>query len=167
MYMKEFLCMPHNLAFTTEQLYKEHKATHTLPLPEGITPEMLPDEEFIKKVKEIESPKPIINNPVLSNPPPLNIDPKSSTTNVLPKVDQLPLPEKKPLELTYKWSGQCPTHGYDVQTLTVNIGRSFVVIAYCPQGHQVNSRAVTPLDRKVTQGLEPVMEKSIAKKKKV
>lgn len=129
---KDFICIKCDMVFPTEEAYKVHKqATHNNPqvaeLPPGVTPEMLPDPEFIKRVQEVEGKK-LHDNPVVV---PNTFVPRVAQPQIV-SISVPPSPPK-PIELTYKFEGTCPEHtSVTVDTLLLDVARQQFAIAYCP-----------------------------------
>lgn len=143
---KDFLCIKHDLSFPSEELYKQHKKdTHGQPLPEGVTPEMLPDAEFMKRVQDLES-HPINSNPIVESPTlQEKLEPRPSEIPLIVATQLTHSPQ--PIALTYKYTGTCPDHtGMAVDTLMLTVAKQLIAVAFCNMGkHQLAQMRVAPL----------------------
>lgn len=137
------LCMvcPLGTPEIPEENYKKHMEIHggsqaagrminqnVPPLPTGVTPSDLPSPEFLQTVAEMDAakltPKPPVTQPTVKITPPAN-----------------------PIQLTYRYTGNCPT-GHAVATLEMDVEGKHFVVAYClAESRQIESREVAKLER--------------------
>lgn len=103
-------------------------------LPPGINPSDLPDPTFLETVKMIEqeSQKP---------PTSQSSKPQDSTVKVSPP-SSTPVAETKPITLTYKYEGSCPTCNTPVNTIMVDLKGSLHAIAFCLTHKQLSEMEV-------------------------
>ena len=66
---------------------------------------------------------------------PLNINPKKVVDKPKPKPDFMPKPEpeREPIKLTYKFTGQCKDCGSVVDTLEMDVAKKHFASAFCIQ----------------------------------
>lgn len=138
------ICNKCNLEFPSDSVYLSHKqGDHKTQLekgqiieappsptpPPGVPAEAMPTKEFMETVARIES------------------GPEKPATEAL-KPSQHPseLPESIPLQLTYKYTGECPDHRSPVDTLELDVAGKHFCMAYCSTGkHQIESKEVAKL----------------------
>lgn len=142
------LCIPCNLEFPTSLMYKEHKKSvhsgfapdHNLvpqkaidSLPDGITEDMLPNEEFMKQVERIESGNNAEELPPLIESQPQTIVTKPVIpTQTIPQSAKLTPTQPQEIKLEYKYSGSCPEHPTTlVDTLMLDVEGKLYALAYC------------------------------------
>lgn len=108
-----------------------------------VSPEVLPNQEFIEMINRIEGPKKAVESPTspsdevvmvetLTGPVPL------SKKAIEPQKQSQPQEEAKrdaprKIELEYRYSGECPVHRIDVATLTADVDEKCITFAYCEQ----------------------------------
>lgn len=99
--------------FTTEDLdeYRKHRIDHSLG-------------------------KITVSHPIPTSPKPLSLDKAAEQIEEEKKVVVVPPPPPKPskpepIRLKYKYEGQCPKCGGQVETLEIDLENKYIVSAYC------------------------------------
>lgn len=159
--MEPIFCPEHG-NFPNKEAFAEHVAK--------VHPEMVAGQDAINKVKKVleEQSKP--HSPTLPPPP----------QNVPSQPQEGAKPTASPIVLEYKFTGGCPVCIAPVDTLYMEVGRTFVCIAWCNNCRKsIKQQKVQPLiklekedygDNSVTARLpvqETVRDVPPAKKKSV
>lgn len=106
-------------------------------LPNGVTPADLPTPEFMEVATQID------------NPPPPEIKPPVAQPT---KPQTIPEKQLEPIQLTYKYIGNCP-NGHSISTLEMDVEGKHFVVAYClAESKQIESREVVNLKKGNLEG---------------
>ena len=132
-----------NVEFPSDAAYLAHKkAGHSkatlkgtpiesppIPTPPpGVPVEAMPTPEFMEMVNRIEGEK------------------KPAEDVSAPSQHPSELPPTQKIQLTYKYTGECPEHRVTVDTLELDIDKNHFCIAFCPSGkHQIETKQVAKL----------------------
>lgn len=109
-------------------------------LPPGVSPADLPDPDFLATIAEMEKEAARPQKPVLPQ--------TTKSQGIVENSPPRPVTEKKPITLTYKYTGQDEV-GHDVATLETDVADKHFAIAYCLQcNKQIESREVANLRQK-------------------
>lgn len=114
--------------FLGDLAYEEHKRSghRTIgislnPVPAGIPVEAVADQSFIDNVERINREKQEGLAPTTHNDNP----------NQAPDGSKLEVPEPKQIQLTYVYTGECPTCRKPVSTIELDVKDAHFVVAYC------------------------------------
>lgn len=124
----------HGTTSTSKALAKDKAIKQNVPRSVPIGKDIPPTDEFMEVAKQIDLKPPIVRSEVSTSPPV-----HSSGTQQQ---------EVKPLELKYKWEGDCPKCNGEITTLEVPIEDNLIAIAYCIRDRkQVEYKKVIPLNK--------------------
>lgn len=109
-----------------------------MDLPPGVKAEDLPSPDFIATVAEMER----LEKEEKSKP---KLKPQETTVKDSPPDASNPVAQKKPILLTYSYTGDCD-NGHGVSTLEMDVEGKHFCIAFCLQcNKQIESKEVANL----------------------
>lgn len=114
--------------------------------------------------------------PVKELPPSQPKGPSATEKTVVPEIKKSDVAsevvhssEKVPLELVYKWQGRHNVCNSEVKTITVDLGKTHAIIAYCLNcDRNIMQRMVIPIAKQPKQQLDlaqPTFEQPLLNKK--
>lgn len=144
-------CLVCNIKFT-EQQYIKHMETAHNNMTQG-------EALGMEKAKEQNIPKDVPVVPLDKNAPPSAefeeiakmMDQKPKTNHVVPNQSPISVPsaqikkEPKPIELKYRYEGDCERCNTPVRTIMVEVNARLFAIAYCLIHEEVKQTEVRPI----------------------
>lgn len=130
-----FICPQDNQSFPSPQALKDHKDSGHRTKGEPIQQDVNP--AFLQTLKEIEEDQ--------------KKKSENANKNLAPDGTELKLPELKPLELVYKWEGNCPKCRGVVETIMIDTEAGYFAICFCLKDKQIKSMKVAKLENAIIQ----------------
>lgn len=119
-------------------------------LPPGVSAADLPDPDFLATIAEMEKEAAKPQKPVLPQP--------TKSQGIVDNSPPRPVTEKKPIELKYKYEGDCPQCGNPVRTIMLEVNKRLFAVAYCLTHEEIKQIEVHYIYDMAYSPLTPVGE---------